>query len=69
MIIVYYYYRKTATSSCEKCQKIFYSVDSASRFCWSMKNRWKMILDGWSCDYPEDNQEMNRRVDIAQING
>ena len=66
MIIVYYYYWKDG--HWEKAEKIFYSVVMASRFCWSMKNR-KMMLDGWSCDNPEDNQSMHQKVNITKING
>ena len=71
MIIVYYYYWKKESgfnSHWEQAEKIFYSVAMASRFCWSMKNR-KMMLDGWSCDNPEDNQAMHQKVNIAKING
>ena len=66
MITIYFYYRKDG--KWEKGQKIMYSVESAIRFCWSMKNR-KMILDGWSCYDPEDNEELQRNVNIAKING
>lgn len=69
MIIVYYFYRASITQKYEKCQKTFNSVISASRFCWSMKKNWRMILDGWACDYPEDNEEMNKKVSIAKVNG
>lgn len=66
MIIVYFFYR--ADNKWKKGQKVFYSTDSASRFCWSMKNR-KMILDGWSCYDPEDNVYLQRVVNISKING
>ena len=70
MIIIYYYYWKKdcPKSHWEKAEKIFYSVLTASRFCWGMKKR-KMILDGWACDDPEDNQQLNQKVNIAKING
>ena len=66
MITIYYYYWKDG--HWQQAEKIFSSVIMASRFCWSMKNK-KMILDGWKCYYPEDNQEMNIKVNIAKING
>ena len=66
MITIYYYYRKDGRWV--RAEKIFYSVESASRFCWSMKTR-KLILDGWATFDPEDNAELQRRVDIAKING
>lgn len=71
MIIVYFYYWKVdgLKRHWEKAEKIFYSIESASRFCWSMKNNKLLMLDGWSCSDPEDNQAMQRKVNIAKING
>ena len=47
---------------------MFDDVNKAIRFCWSMKNR-PMILDGWSCYDPEDNELMDYKVNMAEING
>ena len=71
MIRVYFYYWKVDgfNKRWEKGEKSFNSVESASKFCWSMKNNKHLVLDGWSCDDPEDNQEMNIKVNIAKING
>ena len=70
MITIYYLYWKKdgLKGHWEKAEKIFYSIAPAIRFCWSMKNR-KMILDGWSCYDPEDNHQMQQKVNIAKING
>ena len=66
MITIYYYY--WSQGHWIKDEKIFYELEPAIRFCWSMKHK-KMMLDGWGCFDPEDNQVMQQRVNIAKING
>lgn len=68
MIIVYYFY-KDKNGRWLPSEKVFESVTLASRFCYAMKRNSKLILDGWECSDPWDNEEMNRRVVIAKING
>lgn len=65
MIRVYYYYR--SDKHWISAAQDFASVESASRFCWALKKK-HMILDGWSCYDSEDNEEMQRLVNIAKIN-
>ena len=67
MIIVDFMVRKDNKWVSE--EKIFYSIDSAVRFCWSMRYKPKMCLNGWRCSSPEENQEMNFRVNLYKING
>lgn len=68
MITIFYYYWNKTENKLKEAEQIFYDVHKAIRFCWSMKNK-RMILDGWTCFYPEDNELMNSRVNIAKING
>ena len=68
MIIVYYFY-KDKNGHWSPAEKVFESVTLASRFCYAMKRNPKLTLDGWECDFPDDNEEMQRRVNIAKING
>ena len=42
-------------------------VEKAIKFCWSMKKQ-KMFLIGWECVDPEDNEELNKRVNMQEIN-
>ena len=67
MIIVDYMVRKDNKWVSE--EKIFYNIDSAVRFCWSIKHKPKMCLNGWRTTSPEENQEMNFRVNLYKING
>ena len=68
MITIFYFYWSKKENKFKEAEQIFYSVQSAIRFCWSMKNR-KMVLNGWSCFDLEDNEYMQRKVDISKING
>lgn len=68
MITIYYYYWSKSESKMKEGEQIFNDVQSAIRFCWSMKKR-KMVLNGWKCIYPEDNELLQMRVNIAKING
>ena len=68
MIKVYYYFYNKTEKKMKYAEQMFENVDTAIRFCWSMKRK-KMILDGWLCYDPEDNLLMHRKVNIAKING
>lgn len=68
MIIIDFYYWNISEHKWKKAEKIFNDLPSAIRFCWSMKHR-KMMLDGWRTYDPEDNQVLQRKVNIAKING
>lgn len=68
MITIFYYYWNKSESKMKEAEQIFYDVQRAIRFCWSMKNK-RMVLNGWSCFYPEDNELMQMKVNIAKING
>lgn len=68
MITIFYLYFNKTENKMKEASQIFNDVQKAIKFCWSMKKR-KMILDGWSCYDPEDNELMSMRVNIAKING
>lgn len=68
MITIFYLYFNKTENKMKEASQIFDDVQKAIRFCWSMKKR-KMVLDGWSCYDPEDNEILQRKVNIAVING
>ena len=68
MITIFYLYFSKTENKMKEASQIFDDVQKAIRFCWSMKKR-KMVLDGWSCYDPEDNEILQRKVNMAVING
>ena len=68
MITIYYYFWNKTEHQWKRSEKAFNDLPSAIRFCWSMKNR-RMRLDGWRTYDPEDNEVLQRKVNIAKING
>lgn len=68
-VIVYYdYYRKSTNEWVKDNEVIFYDLDKAIRFCWSLKHK-RAILRGYRCFDDSWNYEMNRRVNMDKING
>lgn len=68
MITIYFYYYSKSEGQTKSGEKEFSNVYKAARFCWKMKNQ-SVIIKGWECDYPEDNEYLSQNVNLAVING
>lgn len=68
MIEVFYLY-KHEIGFWTKESKKFDDKVKASRFCWSMKGKTNMILDGYASYSPNELEYMDTHVDEAVING
>lgn len=68
MIEIFYIYKnKNGLWTYES--KHFNDVKKATRFCWMMKHKSNMFLDGYACIDAEDEYYLEHHVNEAVING
>lgn len=67
MIEILYRYRD-ANGEWHDAAKTFYNIEKAIRFCYVIKNKSNMYLEGWRCDTIEENEYIDSRVNLAKFN-
>lgn len=68
MIKVQYTYFQRKSGEWLQGEKEFDSPAKAVRFCWGIRRREDMFLDGWTTWSPSLNEELSRKVNIWVIN-
>lgn len=65
MIYVDIVYRSKLTGKWMQETKQFRDCISALRGMYAMRSKG-IIIDGWRCDYPEDNEYLTRRIKLGK---
>ena len=63
MIYVTIVYKSKLTGIWMQDEKVFTDKKAALRGMYSMRSKG-IIIDGWKCDYPEDNEYLTRRFKL-----
>lgn len=62
MITIYYVYHRKIDNTWLRDSKTFYDVNKAVRFAYHCIHSKDKVYEGYECDDPEINEEMNRRI-------
>lgn len=68
MIKVQFTYFHKGSGKWRQGEREFDSLVAAIRFCWSIRHRGDVYLDGWTTWSPSLNEEMGHKVNMWAIN-
>ena len=64
MIVIHYIYLRKADNTRHKADGIFFDVNKAIKFIYSLRKNKTTHITGWTCENAEDNEYLNQRINL-----